>query len=54
MRTQPLVDDDTHQSAQLRELGADLYIDGDEDDEPAYGADPFDILAHKQEQGDLQ
>lgn len=41
---------DTKQVQQCRELGADLYVDDDQDDdEPGYGADPFDILAHKQE-----
>lgn len=36
------------QDVQCQELGADFYPE-DEENEPAYGADPFDILAHKQE-----
>lgn len=42
----------TKQDIQCRDLGADLYPDGDPDeysDELEFGADPFDILAHKQE-----
>lgn len=55
MRIRPLLDEQTKQSNQCRELGADLYNDNDEDNEAdsdMFGADPFDILAFKQEQGD--
>jgi hypothetical protein len=48
------MDEQTKQANQCRELGADLYVD-DEDyeaDSDMFGADPFDILAFKQEQGD--
>ena len=45
----------TRQEQQIADLGADLYNlhdDGDIDaDEPAYGADPFDIVAHREELG---
>lgn len=43
----------TKQEQQCQQLGDDLYTTGDEDDadEPAYGADPFDILAYREEQG---
>ena len=56
MRTRPLIDEETKQAAQCRELGDGLYPtnDRDADDEPAFGSDPFDILMFRQEQGDLQ
>lgn len=45
----------TIQDMQLKQLGPDFYNECDEQQiEPAFGADPFDILAHKQEQGELQ
>lgn len=45
----------TKQERQCRELGADLYVDEDSNEEPSCFADPFDILAHREEQqGELQ
>lgn len=44
----------TKQQQQCELVGAELYPDedaADADDEPAYGADPFDILAYREEQG---
>lgn len=54
--TRPLTDEQDNQLNQCRALGADLYIDERDEDgddtELGFGADPFDILAFKQEQGD--
>ncbi len=57
MKLRHLVDElPTKQDAHVRSLG-DLYIDQcdefDADGDLPFGADPFDILAHRQEQGDL-
>jgi hypothetical protein len=44
----------TKQSQQCEAVGADLYPpedDGENESEPAFGADPFDILAYREEQG---
>lgn len=53
-RTRLLMDEQTKQANQCHELGADLYSDHEDDESDAdmFGADPFDILAFKQEQGD--
>lgn len=54
MRTRPLIYEDTRQAAQCRDLGEEFYPHRDDDEEPAFGADPFDILVYREEQGDLQ
>lgn len=57
MRLRPLEDEQpTKQDVHLRSLG-DFYTDADEgqdaDGDLPFGSDPFDILAHREEQGEL-
>lgn len=54
MRIRPLIDEETKQAAQCRVLGDGFYPTNESDEEPAFGADPFDILVFREEQGDLQ
>lgn len=56
MRIRPLLGEITLQELQCQALGVEMF-NPDEDDcidgeDFAFGADPFDILAFKQEQGD--
>ena len=56
MRIRPLLYEvPTQQDAQLNML-SNLYPEDDDTDdgEPAFGADPFDILAHKEDKGEPQ
>lgn len=52
MRTRLLVDEiPTKQDAlstALADIGADINVDTEGDDDIAWGSDPFDILAHRQ------
>jgi hypothetical protein len=44
----------TRQEQHLAQVGADLYVEVESDcdeEEPSYGADPFDIVAHREELG---
>lgn len=59
MRIRPLLDEQSKQANQCRELGADLYLNEETEDEAdcdevGWGSDPFDILAHREEQGGTQ
>jgi hypothetical protein len=57
MRTRTLIDEvPSSQDLQCQQLGAEYFNTepDDEEDAPSYGADPFDILAHKQSQGETQ
>ena len=44
----------TRQEQQIASLGGDLYDPPDEPlDEPVFGADPLDILIHREEEGEV-
>lgn len=53
MATPRLIDETpTRQDQQIADLGGDLYLDHqDDDEEPSYGSDPFDIISHREELG---
>jgi len=53
MRTRLLIDEiATRQDVQCQQLNADNLVDEDEDVESiAWGADPFNIIAHREEHG---
>ena len=50
-RMRPLIDEQTKQSVQCQQLGADLYPEHEDDEEPTWGSDPFSIIAHREELG---
>lgn len=53
-RLTPLHDEQpSKQEQQCRALGAEYHFcdDADDEDAPGFGADPFDIIAHREEHG---